>query len=63
MLMGMLVVTGSILVLYYFVRGRMVCPRHDRLPLGDLGVSGWIHTISRGWAADSPRDRYMTGMA
>lgn len=55
MLMGMLVVTGAILVLYYFVRGRMVCPRHDRLPLSELGTSGWLHTISRGWDADSPR--------
>lgn len=56
MLMGMLVVTGTMVVLYYFVRGRMVCPRHDRLPLSELGAIGWFHTISRGVGCRFPQE-------
>lgn len=51
MLTGVLVMTGVILALYYFSRGRVVCPPRDRLPLHQLDTEEVVHTISRGWSA------------
>lgn len=49
MLAGVLVMTGAILALYYFVRGRAVCPPVERIPLDQLDADAVVHTISRGW--------------
>lgn len=51
MLAAVLVTTGAILGLYYFVRGRAVCPPAERIPLERLDTDAVVHTISRGWSA------------
>lgn len=49
MLTGVLTLTGAILALHNFARGRAVCPRRERLPLEQLDGAGVIQTIGRGW--------------
>ncbi|MGO1396928.1 MAG: hypothetical protein ACTHVY_08530 [Brevibacterium yomogidense] len=49
MLTGVLTLTGAILALHNFARGRAVCPRGERLPLEQLDGAGVIQTIGRGW--------------
>lgn len=51
MLAGVLVMTGMILGLYYFARGRAVCPPQGRLPWDQMNTDAVVHTISRGWSA------------
>ena len=46
-----LVVTGALTGLYFFARGRAVCPVLDRIPVEQLTTDGVIHTIKRGWSA------------
>ncbi len=55
MLMGVLTLTIAVLALYYFTRGRAVCPPRERLPLDELGGTGILHTIGRGWAVPDIR--------
>ena len=55
MLTAVLTMTGATLALYYFARGRAVCPRRERLPLDQLDGSDVLHTISRGWAVPNIR--------
>lgn len=50
MLTVVLTLTAAILALYYFARGRAVCPVRERLPLDQLDGTAVLHTISRGWA-------------
>lgn len=50
MLAGVFIMTGAILALYYFVRGRAVCPPQERIPLDRLDADAVVHTISRGWS-------------
>lgn len=55
MLTGVLTMTGAVSALYYFVRGRAVCPPLERLPLEELDGTGILHAIGRGWAAPDIR--------
>jgi len=55
MLTAVLTLTAAILALYYFARGRAVCPLRERLPLDELRGDETLHTISRGWAVPDIR--------
>src|SRR5699024_4885650 len=55
MLTLVLTLTAAILALYYFARGRAVCPVRERLPLDQLDGTAVLGTISRGWAAPNIR--------
>lgn len=46
-----LMVTGALTGLYFFARGRAVCPVLDRIPMEQMTTDGVVHTIKRGWSA------------
>ncbi|MFB9774867.1 hypothetical protein [Brevibacterium otitidis] len=35
----------------YFLLGRLMCPRHERLPFSEMDSAAVAQTITRGWDA------------